>query len=211
MSNPNEIELPNLLGDVLDTRLSEVRGAVICEVLEFDRTNQTARVHPVVLNEDNTRPADVRDVPVVFPGAYHDLQIGTFGVLLTGNVNPRRWWTGSGVPAAPEDDSRHELSTGVFLPDLRPQGNPRSLDADTSVLLRPTAGGEVRLGTHNANKAALHEDLTTDLDTFLGLLDTWGAAVGVAAGVAWTGQPIQAAIQALIGGAYQSPSVKVED
>jgi len=204
----NSLELPNVLDDIIGARSSEIQGAVVCEVLEFDCTNQTARVQPTVL-ANGVRPADVRGVPVVFPGAYHDVQVGTFGVLLTGAVNPRKWFR-TGQVSEPEDEARHELATGLFLPDLRTLGGARGLDADTAVLLRPAAGGEVRLGTYNATKAVVHEDLLTALSTFLQALDTWGAAIG-AGWVPAVRTPLQAIVTGVTAGSYESPSVKVED
>jgi hypothetical protein len=210
MTGPaRRLEAPNVFGDMIDSSIGNVAVAVVCQVDRWSRVNQVVDAKPMVTRNGEELPV-IPNVPVLFPVAYQDIQSGTYGLLIVCRENWRRWWR-TGELSAPEDEATHELTNGVFLPDLRVQGGERDMAADTSVLLRPTAGGHVQLGTWNATKHALHEDLTTDLDTFLTLLDTWGAAVGVATGVPWTGQPIQTAIQALIGGAYQSPSVRVED
>jgi hypothetical protein len=188
----------------------EIAGCEAGIVESFDKDAQTATIRRVVTRrgiEQSTLP----NIPVLFPeNMATDLQEGTGGLLLTGALNWRLWWR-TGQVAAPEDTAFHSVASAGFFPCLHTQGNPRSIEADSTQLLRPVAGGDVKLGTWNATKAALHEDLTTDLDSFISLFDTWAAAVGVATGVAWTGQPVQSALLAMKGGAYQSPSVKVED
>jgi len=220
--------MANVIGAAIDARLRDTKVAVAARVVSFSEVNQTAEVQPVIQARDSTDRPPIPGVPVVFPGVYWDVQADEEGLLIACDEDWRRWWR-LGTDSPPEDDADHDLSNSLFLPGVRSLPNARTLSKNSAVLERPSAGGTVRLGTTSATKAAVHEDLLpalddllTDWDSYLQLFNTWAAAVGVATGVAWTAQPVQVALAALIveianvqagigTGKYQSPSVKVED
>jgi len=196
---------------LLQASNSRVKGAVVVKVQSFSRTACTAVVEPQVRRGAETE-APITDVPVLFPGARWDVQAGEYGVLLTAGLNWRRWWrTGQVSPV--EDGAQHDNATGVLLLGLHPQSAAPSIPSSSTVLEKPTVGGTVRLGDAAATKAVVHEDLLSGLANLLGVLDTWGASVGTATGVAWG--PVQLVLQAVVNsitlGVFQSPSVKVED
>jgi hypothetical protein len=194
----------------------EIAGCEAGIVESFDKDAQTATIRRVVTRggvEQSTLP----DIPVLFPeNMATDLQEGTGGLLLTGALNWRLWWR-TGEVAAPEDTAFHSVASAGFFPCLHTQGNPRSIEANSTHLLRPVAGGDVKLGTYNATKAAVHEDLMADLANFLVALDAWGSvnhgtwAVAAAAWTAGVTPLLNTLGQGAIFGSYISPSVKVED
>lgn len=190
------------MSTILQASTGRVEGVVVAKVASFSRSEQTVDVDPQV-ERDGVLPPRVCTVPVLFPGAYWDIQVDTFGVLLVGGLNWRRWWR-TGQAGAPEDGARHELTNGLFLPGLVPQDDPRDLDSGTTVLLRPRALGQVRLGTYDAAKAAVHEDALTDILA-------WASAVSVA--ITALGGDVTGALVTLGANlpTRKSPSVMVED
>lgn len=216
MSDP-QTDLVEVISSLLDTSTARVEGMVVVRIQSFDRVTQTAEVIPQVLKNGEQQP-NIQNVPVLFPVAYQDIQIGSdpvYGVLLVGGLNWRRWWR-TGEVSPPEDTTSHGLTNGILLPGLTTQGEPRPLDANSTVL-ECAPGGSLRLGVYSANKAALHEALLTDLNSFLGVLTTWGATDhgtwSVAAG-AWTASvapKISTLITGIAFGVYKSPTVMVED
>jgi hypothetical protein len=200
----------------------------------WSRANQTANVQPTLTMRDGsstgaTRPV-IANVPVIFPGAYWDIQVGETGLLLFGDFNPRRWWrTGEG--GLPEGIAQHHSSNAIFLPGLRSLPEARDIPAETIVLPRPTATGHVALAQYNANKNVLHEDLLSDLDdlltdwnTFAGVLQTWGGtawgswALAAAGWAATVQNPLTALIAeiatvraGIAAGDYEAEDVKVRE
>lgn len=215
MTEPRSPSLPEVMSQVLDESAAQISVCQPGEVVSWNRANQFVGVRPITLKADGSRrPVTIR-TPVVFPGAYWDIQIGETGLLVMADEDFKTWYR-TGETSTPESIAIHELSSAFFLPGVRHLANVRDLNINSAVLTRPAVGGTVRLGTYNASKAAVHEDLLGDLRAFLVALDTWGAAVGAATLVPWgpptgpqtTLQIITAAILAL---GYQSPSVLVED
>jgi hypothetical protein len=226
---PGTPSLGEALEQIFDDRLGELRAIEPAKVEAFNRASQVATVRPLVLGRGGRARPPLYRVPVVFPVAYYDVQDEETGLLLVADEDWRSWWR-TGEASSPATRLSHDLSNAVFLPGFRPSTNPHStLPSEAAVLEKPTASGTVRLGDPSATKAVLHEDLLSDLDAmladwraYIALFDTWAAAVGTATGVAWTGQPVQAALNTLdgeigdlrtgiAGSDYESPTVKVED
>jgi hypothetical protein len=186
---------------------NEIEGCDAGVVSSFNKDTQTATIRRVVTRR-GVEQASLPNVPVLFPPFMAaDIPEGTPGLILTGALNWKLWWR-TGEVGPPEDTAFHSAASAAFLPNLRPGGDPRSIETNSSHLVKP-AGGTVRLGTYDASKFVVHEDLQPLLDAFLSALDTWGAAVGTATGVAWA--PVQTALGNLKGADYLSTSVKVED
>lgn len=214
MTEPRAPSMVEVLSQVLDEHAAQMSVCMPGVVESFNRADQTAEVRVVTLRTGGEHRATVPNAPVVFPGAYWDVQQGEGGLLVIADEDWRTWWR-TDEDSEPESVASHELSSAFFIPGLRSQPNARDLLADSSVLLRPIALGTVRLGTYNANKAALHENLLSDLSGFLGDLGLWVGQVDVACGGLASTVDLQneiATIQAGIGaGSYSSPSVMVED
>jgi hypothetical protein len=214
MTSPNEPTMVEALSQALDESAGRIMVAAPGKVAEWSRTTQTAKIRPLVLKPDGTERAVTIYMPVIFPGVYWDIQVGEVGLLVMADQDWHIWWRTDEV-SLPETTASHDIQNAFFIPGLRSRHGSRDLAAGSSVLLRPTAGGTVRLGAHDASKAALHEDLLTDLNSFLADLSAWVADVDGAAGPFLSTAPLQAEIAALIAGigasSYQSPSVKVED
>jgi hypothetical protein len=210
----------NSLGEVLTALLDDksAQTAVIVpgEVTAWDSSTETATVVPQLLNRAGDSRPEVRQCPVVFPGAYWDIQIGETGLLLVCDEDFTSWWR-TGERSAPATQQNHDIGNAVFLAGFRTRTNARTHATNVTVLDKPAAGGEVRLGDPTATKAALHEDLLGDLNTFLTQLNNWGttAHANFAASVAyWTANvlpSLSALVNGIAAGSYQSPSVKVED
>lgn len=205
--------MSSALGEVMEALLKD-RGqqttvAVPGEVLAWDSSTETATVAPLLLDRAGSQRPQVRQCPVVFPGAYWDIQTGETGILIVCDEDFTNWWR-TGQTLSPATQQSHDIGNAVFLPGFRASTNTRTYVTDAAILDKPVAGGEVLLGDPGATKAAVHEDLLSDLNTFLGVLDTWGAAVGAG----WV-PAVQTALQniqsGIAAGNYQSPSVKVED
>ena len=203
-------------GEVMEqafgSSLGRLRAVDVGEVTAWNRTQQWADVRPTILNADGSARATVPRCAVVFPGAYWDLETGETGLLLVCDRDYHRWWR-TGEDSVPLTTGNHVIGNSVFLPGLRSSTDERELAGDSVVLPRSTTGGTVRLGTYDATKAAVHEDLLSALDGLLTDLSTWVTAVDAAAGT--SGALLQAEITAvkagITAGSYQSPSVKVED
>ena len=205
------------IGEVLESafgdQLGQVAVVVPGEVVSWDRTTETALVKPVLTQPNGDVRPNVPNCPVVFPGAYWDLQVGEEGLLLVCDQDAELWWR-TGQPSAPATEQQHKIGNAMFLPGVRNRTSVRVPASNTTVLAKPAALGQVRLGDPGATKSALHEDLLADLNSFLTALDTWGTAVGAFCAVPWAAGPqpslnvIKAGISA---GNYESPSVKVED
>lgn len=201
---------------LFSAQLREVRAIDIGEVVSYSRGQEQATIRPTILNRDGSARTEIQRCSVVFPGAYWDLQEGEYGLLLVCDSDYRRWWR-LAEDSEPATRSQHRIGNSTFLPGIRPRGEARDLPADALVLAKPTASGTVRLGDRSATKQVVHDELLSDLDTFLTVLDAWGGTSHLnwaAASAAWTATvtgPLTA-LQTKIGtGAYQSPSVAVED
>lgn len=196
------------------SQLGEFRAVEPGEVTAWDRSDQVVTVRPVILGADRSARAAIHRCAVVFPGACWDIQLGEVGLLLVCDADYRRWWRDD-EDAVPQTTASHAIGNSVFLPGLRSLPQARTIPIAAMVLETPSAGGTVRLGDPSADKAAVHEVFLDDLDTFLALFDAWAILVGVATGVVWAGQPVQAALTAIrikiAADDYQSPSVMVED
>lgn len=197
---------------VFGAQLGQLRAIDIGEVTAWDRSDQTATVRPTILGPNREARAPIPRCAVVFPGAYWDIQVGESGLLLVCDSDYRRWWR-DGEDAVPATRQSHAIGNSVFLPGIRSRSLSRTLPADATVLEKPCAGGEVRLGEQGADKSAMHESLEPDLNAFLLALNTFGVCVDGVTGCAWA--PVGNAITTLTAGIlmdmYHSPSVMVED
>lgn len=194
---------------LLKDREKQITVAVPGEVLSWDSSTETATVAPLLLDHVGAQRPQVRQCPVVFPGAYWDIQVGETGILVVCDEDFTDWWR-TGQTLSPATQQNHDIGNAVFLPGFRASTNARTHVTDAAILDKPVAGGEVLLGDPGATKAALHETFLIDLNIFLGVLDTWGAAIGAG----WV-PAVQTALQniqsGITAGSYKSPSVKVED
>lgn len=210
---PSSVSIGEALYALMGDRERQMAVIVPGEVTAWDSTDESVTVQPLVRQQDGTVRPVVYQCPVVFPGAYWDIQIGEIGLLLVADQDISDWWR-TGQQSTPPTRATHDINNGIFIAGLRPSTDARTHGTGVATLEKPTLTGEVRLGDQAATKAAVHEDLLTGLDTFLAALDTWGTAVGVATGVSWIAgpQPSLLTMRANIGaGNYQSPSVRVED
>lgn len=209
-----ERDIVEVLSELVDSVGTRIKGAEVVRVQSFDRDTNTAEVTPQVLQGSEEQP-NVQSVPVIFPGLRWDIQEGEYGLLLIGGLNWRRWWR-TGELSAVEDNARHGLTNGILIAGLKPQSGALSIPSKAHVL-ECAPGGSVRLGVYTADKAALHETLLGDLNSFLAALGTWGGtahADWTAASAAFTANvspKITQLVAGIAGGNYQSPTVFVED
>lgn len=212
--NPAELEWSNVLGDMMGATTGAMESTVVCQVQSFNRTAQTVVLVPQVTVGGEAQSV-IADVPVLFPGIYWHVQEDTYGVLLVGGRNWRRWYR-TGEVSAPEDTAAHELTNGIFLPDLRVQSNPRTLPAN-DVVVPAVAGGDVLLGDALADKLVVHEDLLGDLSSFLVVLNTWGTTnhvtwlVASAAFLATVSPKITQLTGQIAASNYTAKNVKVDN
>jgi len=214
---PRGNSLGESLTALLDDRAGQISVIVPGQVVGWDNSTETATVRPLLLDRAGAQRPEIQQCPVVFPGgAYWDIQVGETGLLLVCDEDFSAWWRTEEI-AAPETRQNHAIGNAVFIGGLRASTDTRTHQTDAAILPKPDLGGEVLLGDSGATKAALHEDLLTDLNTFLGLLRTWGGtnhanwAVASAAFTAAVTPAINALTAGIGLGNYQSPSVKVED
>lgn len=208
------------IGEALEAafgdRLGQLSVAMPAKVTAWNRLTEVVAVDPLIRNQDGTARPPVPQCPVIFPGAYWDIQIGEVGMLLVCDTDFETWWR-TGQASTPATRQSHRIGNSVFVAGLRPQTAPRTHATGVTVLDKPVALGEVRLGDPAAIKAVVHEDLLTDLNTFLSALGTWGSTDHVtwtiaAAAFLANVTPTIATITGKIGsGTYKSPSVKVEN
>jgi hypothetical protein len=197
-------------------REQQTAVAVPGEVLSWDSSTETATVAPLLLDRAGSQRPEVRQCPVVFPGAYWDIQTGETGILIVCDEDFTDWWR-TGQTLSPATQQNHDIGNAVFLPGFRASTNVRTHVTDAAILDKPAVGGEVLLGDPGATKAVLHEDLLSDLTSFLAALGVWGStphASWAVAAASWTANvtaPLATLVNGIATGAYQSPSVKVED
>ena len=204
-------KLGEVMTALLDDRAGQMTVVVPGVVTSWNLLTETATVAPTILGPDGASRPPVEQCPVVFPGAYWDLQVGETGILIACDEDFSTWWR-TGQTSAPATEQSHRIGNAVFLPGFRASTNARTHKVSAAILDKPVALGEVLLGDPAADKAAVHEVLLADLDTFLAALDTWGAAVGPIVGVPWAPQASLLALRTgILADDYQSPSVKVEE
>ena len=207
-----EVSLIEALSQAMDASTGRLEGIVVVQVQSFNRSAQTVEVIPQVMRDGEQQP-NVVEVPVLFPVAYVDLQPGTYGVLLVGGLNWRRWWR-TGEISEPEDDERHGLTNGIFLPGLHLRSEVSGLAANSTALVPPTGTGKVKLGTFTADQYVVHEGLLTDLSDMCSKFQTWATAVDALVGPTGLVAALNAAllliqVQAPLLG-YQSKIVQVD-
>lgn len=207
------VDFVAVLGQCIDAGVARAEAAIPAKVERFNRANQTANVTPQVLR-GKRRPPVVVNVPVVFPGAYYDVQQGEFGLLICCGRNPRTWWR-TGEVSPPEDLGAHELNNGIFLPGLRTMPNPRAIDAGTIVLEAPTPTGEVRLGGHDADESVLCGDsVENDLNNVFAKIASWASFIEGALRISPSSPQIgdlnSAIASYLTGVGHKSNNVKVK-
>jgi len=208
--------LQEVLTAAIDARTSEMRVAMPAVVVGYNHAEQWADVRPAVSAPGEEQPI-VPHVPVLWPrgGTGYlllPLAADDSGLLVCCDADIAEWRR-TGEVGAPADDARHHLQSAVFIPGLVPTGHEvTSGGAGAAVLSADT----VRLGDAAASKAAVHEDLLSDLNAFLGALTTWGAlahanwAAAAANFTANVAPQIATLVAGIAGGAYESSSVKVE-
>jgi hypothetical protein len=222
---PETPTLPEVMQQIFDEYSNTLRKIEPGEVTAWDKSNQTATIQPLVRARTGEDRPLIYKVPVLQPIAYQDVQVGEVGLLLICDKNPSKWWRDN-QQSDPEGTATHTMTNAIFLPGLRSRDDARTVPTDTTVLEKPTAGGEVHLGVQGATKAAVHEEFLSNFSTFLTELSAWATATGAVTGIAWNlagypgypgpgpvppvGRAVQMPID-ITAGDYESPSVKVED
>jgi len=204
-------------GEVIEAlfqdRSSQVTVVVPGKVTVWDKVTETATITPLLRGRDGSQRPDIPQCPVVFPGAYWDIQVGETGLLIASDEDFSDWWR-TGEISSPASRQNHDIGNSVFLPGIRSSVNARVHQTNTAVLDKPSAGGSVLIGSPTAINPAVHQVLLANLNALYGLFATWVGQVDVACGpLPGTGALAGklASMQTDIGaGLYQSPSVKVE-
>jgi len=208
---PNAPTLQEVLQQVFDENSARLRAIEPGEVVSWDRSEQFATIQPLVRDRAGEARAQIHKVPVIQPTAYHDVQVGETGLLLVCDRDPSKWWR-DGTESDPETAATHSVSNSIFIPGLRSSGDARTIPADTAVLEKPKAGGEVHLGVQGATRFVVHDALTTTLNAFLTALNTWGTTAHADwATAAGAFSAVTTTITNLKNADYISSSVKVED
>ena len=219
-------DLTEAIRAAIDARAGQVRTALPARVMEYNRATQVADVRPEVWPEGEEAPI-VPTVPVLWPrggNAYLHFNLtphtkftpGDTGLLVCCEADLAEWRR-TGEAAAPADTARHHLQNAVFIPGLVPSGHDLDHFPTTTVL----AASDLRLGVHDATKAALHADLLVDLNSVFIAITAW-ANPGIpypnwaAASAAWAapggpGAQVATLLAGIAASSYESPSVKVED
>lgn len=107
----------------------------------------------------------------------------TTGLLVFSHLSLDKWLTGDGAEVDPELDHQHALTDAVFIPGLRPFGDPYSSmptdratfgsDSDGNLRIEIT-DSDVQLGS-GASKGVAREDDSVDIGTLAGVAATGGA------------------------------------
>lgn len=194
-----------VLEQVLQSRVSEIRTWFPGRVLAFNRTSKRANIEPLVLLDGDQRLPVLRDIRVAWPGGVvWDLETGATagetGIVLVGW---RSWgqWARTGDPSVPEDEGLHEDSYATFLPGLGDDAFARSIDLSAGA--KVVTGSDIRLGSNSANKAVMHEGAATALKTWASAVS--GAITGLGGDVTAALATFSLAIDAAV-----SPTSKVE-
>jgi len=208
---PSTPTLQGVLMQVLEAHAGDIHTIDFGRVVSFNRGSSAADIQPLLATRDGEVRAEIQNVPVVFPGVEWDVQAGTYGVLLIGDLSPRQWWGSGEEGTVPDDIRQHATSNAVFLPGLRTHSGSTIPTGDV-VLATVTAGGDVLLGEANATNNVVHDGLTSPLNAFLTALNTWGATAwanwaAAAAGFA----AVTTTITALQTADYVADHVKVKD
>ena len=208
------VTAPELWRRVLEAQRRTIRTATVGRIQTYRRTGDgrnTADVELPIRPGGEEQPV-LSHAPVLMMGGGDGYLIFPFtegdpGLVMFCDTEIGTWRQ-SGDVGEPADDARLGASGPVMIPGVRPVDE--TLDAPAGVTA--LCGSDVRLGSITATKAAVHEDLLSDLDSLLGALDTWGQAVQVATGVPWAGPqvPLLALRAKITAGSYQSSTVKVE-
>lgn len=144
--------------------LDSVHVAVPGVVVTYDSARQRADVQPAVkrgyVDEEGDRQVEtlpvVTSCPVVFPGSgsfaiTFPIAPGDEGLIVFASASLDRWLARGGV-VDPEDDRRHHLTDGVFLPGLRHGPlSPTAASPAAAVVAAP----QVQLGGNTAVDAVL--------------------------------------------------------
>jgi len=210
------VSRPELLRRVLDAQRRTIRTATPGVIQSYRRTGDqknTADVELPVRPEGEAQTV-LSHVPVLILGGgdgylIFPYEAGDPGVVNFCDTEIGTWRT-SGDVGAPADDGRLNSAGPVLIPGLRPVGDALDAPAGATVL----AGSDVRLGDGAATKAAIHEDLLSDLNSLCNSLSTWVTQVNAAGPFAETANlliQIATIVAGVAGGSYESPSVKVED
>jgi len=190
-----------VIGSELDATYHVIPGAVA----DWSRATGLADIRPLVDHPDGHTLPVVPSVPVLFPVAYQDIENGTAGLLLVSDLDYRRWRRTEEV-GVPETTGRSTLANAAFLPGLVSSVSPRSIPDNATVLLKPSAGGSVRLGEALAYQPVICGDKLKSA------LSAWSLAVRDAV-LAAGGSDLTAARTTLRNAieSAKSPSVYVED
>lgn len=183
------------LEEVIELALAEsaehMYTAMPGRIMAYDADLQSASVQPSVyanyVNEQGDTVHEplpvVQGVPVVFPGGGEwsitfPIEAGMTGLLVFMNCSIDRWLVGDGRDTNPVDGRRHSLADAVFIPGLRPFGNPVApAPAQDAMVLE---GPDVRIGGYDgAEQAVLGNSLLVAMSE---LLSEIGLSLGAVAG-----------------------------
>jgi hypothetical protein len=209
VSQDQEPELEDVIGEILDAHAAELRVALPAKVVKYDATKQIVdvqiQVRDAYLDGDDvtvrTFPILPR-VPVVFPrgGGFFlafPLVAGDTGLLVFNDL-PIDKWRSSGQESHPGDVRRHGLGGAVFLPGLvhgKADALPTSVGSDLVVgkvggsEIHLKASGEIHLGSNAAAEFVAQAaktdariaQLRTDLSTLKTAIGAGFTAVGAGA------------------------------
>lgn len=201
--------LVTLLDASVQAGLSGLWTALPGRVVAVDHNFLTVDVQPLVqrayTDEEGDRAIErlpvLTSTPIQYAGgaAGHFLfpvHTGDDGLLIMTSCALDRYLT-TGNECDPVDDRRNTLKDAYFIPGIthwaggESQGGPPDDYDTTDVVI--ASRDLLRLGGKDANESLIQgTSFANAMATFFLALDTWGAAVGTATGVAWG--PVQSVI-----------------
>jgi len=149
--------MPEVMTQILEGHASKIGVCHPGIVEKYDRINQVVQVRIATKKTDGSERPVVPNAPVIFPGAYWDIQVGEGGILVIADEDWRTWWR-TGEISTPESVAQHELSSAFFVPGLTTWTAPRSLAAGSMVV--PST--DLRLGIWNSTEPVLCGDKFED-------------------------------------------------
>ena len=185
--------LAETMAAALDARADQIRTAMPGEIVTVNAT--TVDVRPTVWPGGEAAPI-IPSVPIEWMRvgtAYLvlPLAVGDTGMLTVCEADIAEWRR-TGESGQPADVARHHLQSAVFRPGL----GVASSDIGIPVAFAALVATDLRLGSTAATEpAVLGTTHLADLNTFLGILALWAAALQVATGVPDT---ITAAVNAWV-------------
>jgi len=184
-----------------------VKVALPAWVQIYDRARQTAIVQIAIayrVRDARTgallprmRPPTL-PIPVIWPGGITwDLEEGEWGLCVFADRSIDEWAATGNQAITPADPRRFDVSDAIFIPGVKPPGDPLPSDAYASgaVVLWDRGTSDIRLGSSGAaDFVALASRVNTEISRLWTVLTTWivvpadgGAALKVAAAAAALG------------------------